>query len=242
MTIESIVTKTRRQLADAAKAYQWDKVLEILSQHPHLVNSSRPGGTSLYTPLHQAANGNAPVPVVERLLALGASTTAVTAKNERAYDIALVKAYHLTELLRSVAEPSLLRFPTDVVAAQCACALRFQGNEYVQSLGGGFPGLIDPVVKERVLYEDQNHNFAAFFGLQRFLYKWGGEQYTNYSDEHMAFDFLFLHLYRLEPEQRFGDLSYTKQWQHVYVPWAESIAAYVRQSMRRMGSGPRIAY
>ena len=46
MTIESIVIKTRRQLADAAKAYQWDKVLEILSQHPHLANSTRPGGTS----------------------------------------------------------------------------------------------------------------------------------------------------------------------------------------------------
>jgi hypothetical protein len=240
MTTESIVTKTRRQLADAAKAYQWDKVLELLNQHPHLVNSTRPGGTSLYTPLHQAANGNAPIPVVERLLALGASTTAATAKGERAIDIAQAKAHHLIKLLQPMAEPSLTRFPSDVDTAELVCALRFQGYEYTKSTGDDFSALIDSVVKERVLYADQNQNFAAFFGLQRFLYKWGGEHHTKYSGEHMAFDFLFLYLYRLEPEQRFCDLSYTKQWQHVYAPWAESIAGYIRQSMRRIGSGPKI--
>ena len=241
MSTESIVIKTRRQLADAAKAYQWDKVLEILSQHPHLVNSTRPGGTSLYTPLHQAANGSAPASVVERLLAFGASTTAATAKGERAIDIAKAKAHHLSKLLQPGAEPSLARFPKDVDAAECVCALRFQGYEYLKATGEDFSALIDPVVKERILYEDQNQNFAAFFGLQRFLYKWGGEHNTKYSDEHIAFDFLFLHLYRQEPEQRFCDPSYAGQWQHTHVPWAESIAGYVRQSMRRIGSGPKLA-
>lgn len=242
MTTESIVIKARRQLADAAKTYNWDKVLEILSQHPHLVNSTRPGGTSLYTPLHQAANGNAPAPVVERLLALGASTTAATAKGERALDIAQAKAHHLIKLLQPVAEPSLTRFPSDVDTAEWVCALRFQGYEYMQSIGGDFSALIDQVVKERILYEEQNHNFAAFFGLQRFLYKWGGESLTKYSDEHMAFDFLFLHLYQIEPQERFHYPEYCDQWQREFVPWKESIAGYVRQSMRRMGSGDRSVY
>lgn len=166
----------------------------------------------------------------------------MTAKGERAFDIALVKAHQLTELLRSVAEPSPLRFPSDVDTAECICALRFQGYEYLKSTGEDFSVLINLVVKERILYEDQNRNFAAFFGLQRFLYKWGGEHNTKYSDEHIAFDFLFLHLYRLEPEQRFCDPTCDREWQHTHGPWAESIAGYVRQSMRRAGSGPNIAF
>jgi len=237
MATESIVTKTRHQLADAAKAYQWDKVFEILSQHPHLVNSTRPGGKSLYTPLHQAANGSAPILVVERLLELGASTTAATAKGERAIDIAQAKAHHLIKLLQPIAEPSLTRFPSDVDTAEWVCALRFQGYEYMQSIGGNFTALIDPVVKERILYDEQNRNLAAFFGLQRFLYKWGGESLTKYSNEHMAFDFLFLHLYCVEPEERFRHPAYYDQWQQEFAPWAESIAGYVRQSIRRVGSG-----
>src|SRR5207237_165570 len=62
----------RHQLADAARAYDWPRVLGILAEHPEWVNASRPGGRSLFAPLHQAAHGGAPAAVVERLLALGA--------------------------------------------------------------------------------------------------------------------------------------------------------------------------
>ncbi|MET3962816.1 hypothetical protein ABIE44_002750 [Marmoricola sp. OAE513] len=51
-------------------------------------NHWRPGGTSYYTPLHQAAWHGAPVEVVEELLALGSWRTLRTARGQRAVDIA----------------------------------------------------------------------------------------------------------------------------------------------------------
>lgn len=62
----------RHQLADAAKQYNWKKTLEILNKRPDLSNVTRPDGRSLYTPLHQAAHGNAPVKVVQKMVTMGA--------------------------------------------------------------------------------------------------------------------------------------------------------------------------
>ena len=57
-------TKVVHDLLDAAKAYNWQKVLKILGEHLGLINATRPGGKSLYTPLHQAAHGNAPLEII----------------------------------------------------------------------------------------------------------------------------------------------------------------------------------
>ncbi len=50
----------RLKLADAAKRCAWDDVFAVVERNPELVNSTRPGGQSLYTVLHQAAHGGAP--------------------------------------------------------------------------------------------------------------------------------------------------------------------------------------
>jgi len=77
--------------------------------------------------------------------------------------------------------------------------LRFLGYEYEQATriatGRGFSHFTEPVVKSLTLHVKQEDNLAAFFALQRFLHKWGGEHLTKYADEHIAYDFLFLHLY-----------------------------------------------
>ena len=62
----------RHGLADAAKKYDWACVFGLLEEHPELINVTRPGASSLYTPLHQAAYGAAPAEVVHRLIELGA--------------------------------------------------------------------------------------------------------------------------------------------------------------------------
>jgi hypothetical protein len=80
--------EARDALADAAKAYDWSAVLLLLEREPALVNSWRVGGTSWYTPLHQAAHGGAPPEVVERLISLGAWRTLRNAKGQLAVDIA----------------------------------------------------------------------------------------------------------------------------------------------------------
>ena len=99
---ETLAAK-RNQLANDAKAYRWDRVIEILRQNPELVNTIRPGGKSAYTPLHQAAHGGAPVEIVEELLRLGAWRTLRNVHGKRPFDIAQEKGYRqLLEILEPV--------------------------------------------------------------------------------------------------------------------------------------------
>ena len=84
--------KLRHQLADAAYKYDWDTVLSILEENDRpssLVNTTRLGGLAAYTPLHQAALGNAPPHVIERLIRFGAWRTLKTGDDKTAMDIAL---------------------------------------------------------------------------------------------------------------------------------------------------------
>jgi ankyrin repeat protein len=97
----------RDQLADAAKTDNWQKVFEVLNKYPDLINSTRPRGESLYTPLHQAAHGNAPLEVIQQMLDLGASLTIKIIADERPVDIAKRKGYqHLIQLLNPDQEKS----------------------------------------------------------------------------------------------------------------------------------------
>jgi hypothetical protein len=99
-TLPPEATAVRQQLADAAKAYDWTRTLELL-EDTRLVNATRPGGHSLYAPLHQAAHGGAPVEVVERLLALGAWRTLQNANGERPVDVAERRRHrHLLPILQ----------------------------------------------------------------------------------------------------------------------------------------------
>lgn len=89
-------------VADLAKAGQWVDLITLLKErldlHP---NMWRPGGTSLYTPLHQAAWHGAPVEVVAELIGLGAFRTLRTADGKRAIDIANEHGHqHLLDLLQ----------------------------------------------------------------------------------------------------------------------------------------------
>lgn len=242
--------RTRRVLADAAKMHSWQQVLDTLKEYPDLVNATRPNGTSLYTPLHRAAHGGAPVDVVEQLVALGASVTAQNAKGERPVDVARRRSQlHLVEILEPPTAPvvmPLLRYPSDITEALSTCALRFDGYAYVATVArsGSSEGAIDlshvvgVVVESLRLHDNLNDNFAAFFGLQRYLHKWGGEHLTKYSAEHIAYDFLFLHLYHQEPDERFRMEQYCREWEQRFAARDEEIAAYVRKSFRRIGSGP----
>jgi len=134
--------------------------------------------------------------------------------------------------------------------AQNVCALRFLGYEYEIAVGissqaitgAGLSKLIQPVVESLLLHESDNDNFAAFFGLQRYLGKWGGDHLTKYAEEHLAFDFLFLHLYLKEPQAQFSNHEFCREWEAKYRPISESIAAVVRKSFVRIGQGPKSGF
>ena len=103
-TLNEDAANTRIALADAAKSYKWSTVFELLSKYGDFVNSCRPGGKSLYAPLHQAAYAGAPADIVHRLLELGAWRTLQNARGERAVDVAERKGHHQ---LRETLEPVL---------------------------------------------------------------------------------------------------------------------------------------
>lgn len=95
--------RRRHALADAAKRYDWPRVLEMISEHRELANTTRPGGSSLYTPLHQAAHGGAKPEIVDQLLRLGAWRTVQNARGERAVDVAERCGHpHLLDVLAPV--------------------------------------------------------------------------------------------------------------------------------------------
>lgn len=99
-TFTERAAKARHALADAARDYEWDRVVALLEEHPDAVNSARPDGESGFAPLHQAAHGGAAVDVVERLIEMGAWRTLRNARGERPVDVARRKGHaHLLGIL-----------------------------------------------------------------------------------------------------------------------------------------------
>lgn len=98
------------RLADAAKAGDWEAVWAALDQEARSgvidVNQWRPGGTSWFTPLHQAAWLGAPGEVIGELLRRGAWKTITDSAGRRPVDIAHERA-HLR--LAEVLEPTFDR-------------------------------------------------------------------------------------------------------------------------------------
>jgi len=130
----------------------------------------------------------------------------------------------------------------EVCDAMITCALRFRGYEYLDTLS---PERQEAVASSRLLEELRLHesledNFAAFFHLQRWLFKWGGERLDFYAKDWLAFDFLFLTLYLHDPPNKFADRDYCAQWQRLSRMEVERIAAEVRNSFRRKGRPPRL--
>ncbi|VWC83672.1 hypothetical protein BLA18110_02885 [Burkholderia lata] len=90
----------RHALADAARNGDWATMLDLVAKQSRLVNTTRLGGSSLYTLLHQAAYSGAPKEVVVELLQLGAWRMLRDARGARPVDIAEQRGHrHLVDLL-----------------------------------------------------------------------------------------------------------------------------------------------
>jgi hypothetical protein len=78
----------RAALEQAAGAHDWLQLLEVLEEHPDLVNARRLRGELRFAPLHEAAHEAAALDVLHRLIDLGALRTLRNAAGERAIDVA----------------------------------------------------------------------------------------------------------------------------------------------------------
>jgi len=164
----------RQKLADCARDQKWPQVLKILSERPELINATRPGGKSLYAPLHQAAYGGAPPEVVDRLIEIGGWRTLRNVKGERPVDIARSKGHaHLLSLL----EPIYKRTVPDGILERIQCRfhnlIREVAGDLVTRQSLRLPEL------EPMLEYDRKHFWFAIPGMHGGFHYWlvcGGAQ------------------------------------------------------------------
>lgn len=135
--------------------------------------------------------------------------------------------------MTSKKEKVLEFYPSDIDEIQIWCALRFDGyafeeEQLKQEPDFNFPKNSEPIIETLTLHADPLKNFAAFFALQRFLFKWGGEMLTKQDKEHVAFDFLFLHLYHLEVPKQYRLDEYHSKWNSLKQEEIENAAGFVR--------------
>jgi hypothetical protein len=149
-TLREDAARSRHALADAARSYNWPVVFELLSVQGELINTTRLGGLSWYTPLHHAAHGDAPVEVVQRLVGLGAWRTLGNARGERAVDVAERRGHrHLVGVLtpeykRDVPLGVLLK-----IQAHFHAVIRARAESHIQEHGLRLPELAPLLELER---------------------------------------------------------------------------------------------
>lgn len=101
------------------------------------------------------------------------------------------------------------------------CALRFNGWDYLESLNRDtevkieFPTLTKPLIGTEFLWEEPRKNLAAFFALQRWLCKWGGERLPETDPDWQAYRRLFLHLCHESRDPDFAIPEYVSQWNEI---------------------------
>jgi len=135
-------------------------VFELLSEHEELVNTTRPGGASLYTPLHQAAHGGAPVEVALRLIGMLAWRTLQNVRGERPVDVAERQGHR--HLLGVLAPEYKHHVPLGVllkVQAHFHAVIRGRSERFVQEHGLRLPEL------EPLLELDRPHMWFPVPGM-----------------------------------------------------------------------------
>ena len=149
--------RRRHSLADASRKYDWTGMLAILREHTDLANTTRPGGTSLFAPLHQAAHGDAPTDVVAGLVQMGAWRTLQNARGERPVDIAERQRHeHLLPLLEPVLERRVPHGVLHRMQEHFHAVIIGRAQQQVQELGLRLPEL-EPMLE----FGDERFWFAV---------------------------------------------------------------------------------
>lgn len=128
-----------RHLADAARQGTWGEVFSVLDRNPDLVNVSRPGGRSAFTPLHQAAYHGA-TPAAQELVRRGAWLALRTTDGETAAEVAMRRGHR--ELAALLAPPTRWAVPTESLRAMefyLHALIRIRADELVSKAGLRLP-------------------------------------------------------------------------------------------------------
>lgn len=141
---------------------EWDALLAILRDHPHLINlPSKPKG---YTPLHQAAWHGVNLSVIGELLSLGADRSATThTKRQTAYDIVIEKHKRPDlEYLLFPQKVTIAQIIRKVVATEPQLFDAYDGN---QILVDKLIAALGVEVRPDKIEELENRLYHLFFAL-----------------------------------------------------------------------------
>lgn len=129
-------------------------------------------------------------------------------------------AAQLDSIVRGDAPPELtipFYLPWEIEETMLNCALRFDGYAWLDAAKPQrelemLAPANEKLLRDLTLDPDPDVNFAAFFFLQRFLGKWGGETLPPSDRHHTAYRFLFLHLHTTPTPARWMHEEYEAKW------------------------------
>ncbi|NBP78589.1 MAG: hypothetical protein EBU62_14000 [Proteobacteria bacterium] len=111
-----------------------------------------------------------------------------------------------------------------------ACALRFDGWKYIERMGFDHVGACEAFITSGVIPALVGERMAVFFGLQRYLYKWGGEMEPRNGRYWRAFRAFFL-LTCADPVPdgyAFPPLTDRWDWNRTYAGAAFKVASWIQ--------------
>lgn len=108
------------------------------------------------------------------------------------------------------------------------CALRLDGYAFEKVARRRLGDLVG-IALEDVSRLSLNQRFAAFFMMQRHLYKWGGESLPRNHHEWKVFRELFLELAPLDVPAKYAHAEFMASWRRKYGARVEEAVAFVRR-------------
>ena len=110
------------------------------------------------------------------------------------------------------------------------CALRFRGYDYQEAYPFDQERALEHFVRTGEWDLVPLEQLTAFFMLQRYLFKWGGEQLARDSQEWRAFRSLFLTTYAYEIPAEYRHPDYDEPWEREYRPHLVTCVKQVRRT------------
>jgi hypothetical protein len=110
-----------------------------------------------------------------------------------------------------------------------ACALRFNGWQYVEEQQFDHRQAIQSFFETATWQLSQHEQLAVFFLLQRGLAKWDLVYESERGKFWRAYRSLFLRVYQYEIPSEYEILDYVQRWQQNFIPHLEECVARIRQ-------------
>jgi hypothetical protein len=119
--------------------------------------------------------------------------------------------------------------PLDENAILTCCALRFDGYQYAQDHGFKPDEIVEQFLQTGEWDGSEPKLLAAFFFLQRALFKWSLVYEPENGHYWRAFRELFLRLYAAEIPEQYRMADYYEEWMERFYPQLAECVEAVRQ-------------